>query len=90
MVHVPLHSLHISLVSDRGSNPRPLAYGNSASIKGTTTLTTKPNPLLQNRRFNAQGHTYVVPLHTLREMCEPICVSVRLLVSDDAKAKTNI
>jgi hypothetical protein len=24
-----------------------VAYGNTASIKGTTTLTTKPNPLLQ-------------------------------------------
>jgi hypothetical protein len=31
---------------DRESNPRPLAYGNTASIEGTTTLTTKPNPLL--------------------------------------------
>jgi hypothetical protein len=37
--------------------PRPLAYGNTASIKGTTTLATKPNPLLQNRRFNDQGRT---------------------------------
>jgi hypothetical protein len=42
---------------DRESNPRPLAYGNTASIEGTTTLTTKPNPLLQNRRFNHQGRT---------------------------------
>jgi hypothetical protein len=36
---------------------RPLAYGNTASIEGTTTLTTKPNPLLQCRRFNDQGRT---------------------------------
>jgi hypothetical protein len=34
---------------------RPLACEYTASIKGTTTLTTKPNPLLQNRRFNDQG-----------------------------------
>jgi hypothetical protein len=33
-------------------NLRPLAYGNTASIKGTTTLTTKPNALLQQE---AQG-----------------------------------
>jgi hypothetical protein len=32
--------------SHNKENPRPLAYGNTASIKGTTTLTTKPNPLL--------------------------------------------
>jgi hypothetical protein len=42
---------------DRESNPRPLAYGNTASIEGTTMLTTKPNPLLQNIRFNDQGRT---------------------------------
>jgi hypothetical protein len=30
---------------DREANPRPLAYGNTASIEGTTTL----------RRFNDQG-----------------------------------
>jgi hypothetical protein len=42
---------------DRELNPRPLAYGNTASIEGTTTLTSKPNPLLSNRRFNDQGRT---------------------------------
>jgi hypothetical protein len=45
---------------DREMNPRPLAYGNT--IEGTTTLTTKPNPLLQNRRFKFR------PLNTLREI----------------------
>jgi hypothetical protein len=35
------------------SNPRPLAYGNTASNKGTN----MPNPLLQNRRFNDQDRT---------------------------------
>jgi hypothetical protein len=50
-----VHTLNISL--DRESNPRPLAYGNTASIKGTTTLTTKLSPLLQNRKFNDQGRT---------------------------------
>jgi hypothetical protein len=29
---------------DRESIPRPLAYGNTTSIKGTMTLTTMPNP----------------------------------------------
>jgi hypothetical protein len=53
--HKLVHTINRSL--DRESNPRPLAYGNTASIKGTTTLTTKPNPLLQNRRFNDQGCT---------------------------------
>jgi hypothetical protein len=28
---------------DRETNPRPLAYGNTASMEGTTTLITKPN-----------------------------------------------
>jgi hypothetical protein len=37
---------------DRESNSRPLAYGNTARIKGTTTLTTKPNPVLQNRPWS--------------------------------------
>jgi hypothetical protein len=32
-------------ILDRESNPLPLAYGNTASTKGT--ITTKPNPLLQ-------------------------------------------
>jgi hypothetical protein len=49
---------------DRESNPRPLAYGNTASIKGTTTLTTKPNPLLQKWKVQWPG-SYVVPLNTL-------------------------
>jgi hypothetical protein len=43
---------------DRELNSRHLAYGNTASIKGTMTLTAKPNPLHQkNRRFNDQGRT---------------------------------
>jgi hypothetical protein len=42
---------------DRESNPQPLAYGNTTSIEGTTTLTTKPNPFYKNRRFNDQGRT---------------------------------
>jgi hypothetical protein len=53
ILHFPKH--YVSL--DRESIPRPLAYGNTASNKGTTLLTTKPNPLLQNRRFNDQGST---------------------------------
>jgi hypothetical protein len=48
--HKLVHTINRSL--DRESNPRPLAYGNHASIKATTTLTTNPNPLPQNRRFN--------------------------------------
>jgi hypothetical protein len=44
LMYYILHVLCASL--DRESNPRPLAYGNTASIEGTTTLTTKPNPLL--------------------------------------------
>jgi hypothetical protein len=51
------HMNEVDWSQDRETNPRPLAYGNPASIKGTTTLTTKPNPLLQNRRFNDQGRT---------------------------------
>jgi hypothetical protein len=46
--HVHVYHVHVYLYRslDRESNPRPLAYGNTASIEGTTTLTTKPNPLL--------------------------------------------
>jgi hypothetical protein len=43
--HKLVHTIYRSL--DREWNPRPLAYGNTASIEGTTTLTTTPNPLLQ-------------------------------------------
>jgi hypothetical protein len=39
--HKLVHTIYRSL--DRESNPRPLAYGNTASIEWTTTLTTKPN-----------------------------------------------
>jgi hypothetical protein len=35
--HKLVHTIYKSL--DRESNPRPLAYGNTASIEGTTTLT---------------------------------------------------
>jgi hypothetical protein len=45
---------------DRESNPRPLAYGNTASIEGTTMLTTKPNPLLlhvESARLAIEGST---------------------------------
>jgi hypothetical protein len=52
---------------DRESNPRPLAFGNTASIKGTSTLTTKPNPLLHKYKVQWPG-SYVVPLNTLREI----------------------
>jgi hypothetical protein len=43
--HKLVHTINRS--PDRESNPRPLAYGNTTSIKGTTMLTTMPNPLLQ-------------------------------------------
>jgi hypothetical protein len=43
--HNLVHTINRSL--DRKSNPRPLAYGNTASIKGTTTPTTQSNLLLQ-------------------------------------------
>jgi hypothetical protein len=42
--HNLVHTIYRSL--DRESNPRPLAYGNTASIEGTTTLNTKQNTLL--------------------------------------------
>jgi hypothetical protein len=40
--HKLVHTINRSL--DQESNPRPLAYGNTASIKGTTTLTLSQIP----------------------------------------------
>jgi hypothetical protein len=42
---------------DRESNLRPLAYGNTASIEGTTTQPPSQIPFYKNRRFNDQGRT---------------------------------
>jgi hypothetical protein len=48
-ITVRFYMLIICRSLDRESNPRPLAYGNTASIEGTTTLTTRLSqiPFLQ-------------------------------------------
>jgi hypothetical protein len=65
--HKLVHTINRSL--DRESNPRPLAYGNTASIKGTTTSLDResnPRPLAYGNTASIKGTTTLTTRRALR------------------------